>query len=692
MNYSWGNAKRSNTNDAYLDWFDHVYQPGRGGAFGYEIVLVRLKPTGSPASTETTLVWLAAQADQATAASDFILDNVERERIAALIQNPPAADAQVDVFLHKKRDAVDFAKTYKVEFVVIPHGAARPQSVQTAKPTKPMLSPIVAVIDDAIGYLNARFISDASGTRKTRLHSVWLQTQDQLVENGSHVTMQNGLQVDAASIDALLAKGSQLDETAEYAAVNDRLFGHQISPIWNGVTAGAGSELASTHGTTVCDIAGGADPLDEDDALRDCPMLAVQLPPQAVEDTSGATLQPYVVRALRWIIDQADSLAVNGQHRPLVVNLSIGVLAGAKDGTSLIDRQIAAEILRREQRTGVPMRVVFAFGNDNLTRQIGHMTLKPKKQKPVTLRVQSEDYTPSFVELRADRPEDLLLQLECLQASPLTLGSIPAGKSVSLAAGDGRAVARVYSVAPQPLDGGGQTAPYYLLAIAPTAAFAAGKVLAPSGPWTITLGTQNAKQSVRIEVQRDDRPLGFQALARQSYLDDPELWNWTPPKKTPYTPPANGPVTTRGTHSAWISPDMPAQIYCVGAALGDTGFAAPYTATGAPDVRKEPSLSAIGDSSWTLRGIMASGTLSGTTTVLSGTSVAAPQITRSLAQLFTSNPDIGPWHTAAQNAQAEIDALAALQWSFEPKYQIDQLGALTVSDEAGLRSRMDQAY
>lgn len=280
MNFSWGGAKRSKTDNAYLDWFDHVYQPGRDGAFGYDITLVRLKPTGSPASIKTTLTWLAAQADQATAASDFILDDVERVRIAALIQDPPRADVQVDVFLHQKRSVENFAKTYKAEFVLIPNGAARPKSVQTAKPTKPMLAPIVAVIDDAIGYLNARFTSDASGTRKTRLHGVWLQTQDQLVKNGSHVSMQNGLQVDAASIDALLAKGPQLDEAAEYAAVNDRLFGHEISPIWNGVTAGAGSELASTHGTTVCDIAGGAEPTDEDDALRDCPMLAVQLPPK----------------------------------------------------------------------------------------------------------------------------------------------------------------------------------------------------------------------------------------------------------------------------------------------------------------------------------------------------------------------------------------------------------------------------
>jgi len=132
--------------------------------------------------------------------------------------------------------------------------------------------------------------------------------------------------------------------------------------------------------------------------------------------------------------------------------------------------------------------------------------------------------------------------------------------------------------------------------------------------------------------------------------------------------------------------------YSVGAALGDTGFAAPYSATGAPYVSKNPSVSAIGDSSWTLRGVMASGTLSGTTAVMSGTSVAAPQITRELAILFSSNPAIGPWQSASANASAEMAALSALDWSFVPQYQIDQLGPLNVSREAGVRPRMDQAY
>jgi hypothetical protein len=690
MYFTWGAAKSTKATDPYRDWFDHVYQPGMSGSYGYEIVLVKLKPTGTPPSFENTLVWLAQQADNAIASSDFLMDNVEREHLAALIAHPPSEAP--DVFVHKKRTAKNFEKTYKSQFDVIPNGAAQPKFSATAEPTKPVAAPIVAIVDDAIGYLNARFCSDADGSRKTRLARIWLQTEDELVENGNNRSMQNGLQIAGSTIDAHLSKGNRLDESAVYAAINETLYGNRISPIWHGITAGAGSELANTHGTQVSDIAGGADPADTSDPLLVCPMLAVQLPPQAVEDTSGSKLQPYVVRAVRWIIDQANTLTVDGQHRPLIVNLSLGVLAGSKDGTSLIERQLAAEVLRREMRTGMPMRIVFAFGNDNLTRQTGYMELKPSKPQDVTLRVQSEDYTPSFVELRGERPEDLLLQLDCLGSDPLALGTIQAGKSVSLAAKNGADVARVYSIAPQPLDGGSETSAYYVLAIAPTASFEGGKPIAPSGAWKITLGSKGSKQDVRIEVQRDDRPLGFQALARQSYLDDHALWDWKEPKKTPYTPPANGPVTSRGTHSAWLSGTMPEQMYCVGAALGDTGFAAPYSATGAPYVRKEPSLSAIGDSSWTLRGVMASGTLSGTTSVMSGTSVAAPQITRELAILFAGNRDIGPWHPPARNAEAEMNYLKNLLWSFEPEFQLDQLGSVSVSREAGVRSRLDQAY
>ncbi|MEM6618628.1 MAG: hypothetical protein AAF631_04925, partial [Pseudomonadota bacterium] len=409
-------------------------------------------------------------------------------------------------------------------------------------------------------------------------------------------------------------------------------------------------------------------------------------------DTSGSQLSGYVLRGLRWILDQAAALADSEDTpRPIIVNVSIGVLAGAKDGTDLLSRQVAAEVLRHEAATGAPCRVVFAFGNDALTRQVAHMTATHAAQT-LTLRVQSEDYTPSFVEIRPNRPADLRLGLRGLSSAPLPLGPLAAGQAVTLLDGKGRAAARVYAVGARPLDGGGETAAWYLVALAPTATFAWDKPLAPSGVWEIDLASDGGDQDVRLEVQRDDRPMGFQPLARQSYFDDPALWDWRERPKSPYLPLATGPVTQAGTHSAYVDAQMPEQIYAVGAALSDTGFAAPYSAVGAPWVAPEPGTSAIGDSSWTLRGVLASGTLSGTAAVISGTSVAAPQIARELALMFLSGADIGPWHDASQNRTDEVAHLSALPWSFAPTYDLDRLGPVTVSRESGLRPRLDTGW
>ncbi|WP_069300191.1 S8 family serine peptidase [Neptunicoccus sediminis] len=694
MDFSWGTPQETSVVDGYLDWFDHVYQPAGGGALGYRPLLVRVKPTGRPATLLKTLRWIKRKLDAAGQGADFLIDGIERAHLDRLLAHPPAEDAAPDLFLHVSKSLGDFAAVYGRWLEPLPNGGARPPEPSTRAPAggAPHPAPVVAVIDDAIGYLNARFTTGTAPQRKTRLAAIWLQCEDSITDTDGQIGINCGRVLQAGDIDALLAQGDRLDEPAEYSAMNKALYDRQISPVWHGITAGGGSELASTHGTIVADIAAGADPLDGADTLCACPMLAAQLPPQAVEDTSGATLQPYVLRALRWIIWQADRLQVDGQHRPLVVNISLGVLAGSKDGTSLIERQIAAEVYRREARTGRPMRVVFAFGNDGLTRQVGTFDLEPEAPQSVTLRVQSEDYTPSFVELRPEDPDALLIGMDSLLSQPLVLGTVPLGHSVSLARGSAPAVARIYAIAPQQLDGGGQTSASYLLAIAPTAAFEAGKPLAPSGPWQITLGTNAAAQTVRIEVQRDDRPLGFQALARQSYLDDTALWVWKPPVKTKYAPKADGPVTRIGTESGWLSAGMPEQVYCVGAALCDTGFAAPYCATGGPLSAREPGVSAIGDSSWTLRGVLASGTLSGSATVMSGTSVAAPQITRQLAVLFASGADIGPWHPPSINAKREMAALSALDWSYVPQYELDQLGPLAVSAEAGLRARLDNGY
>lgn len=681
MRHHWSAPQGFDAADVYRDWFDHVYRPGTDGAFAYELTLVRMADP-----VDRNMRWLRRKVDEADAASDFLMDAQERARLQDAIDNPP--DWTPDFFVHRRRDVPDFSGRFANRFTLLPDGAGRPS---LAKPSRPGGSPapIVAIIDDGIGYLNARFTAADGDRLKTRLARVWLQAEDALEDTGANLVMRCGTEVSSAEIDGLLAGGAALDEAAEYAAMNEALYGRRFSPVWQGITAGAGSDLAVTHGTHVFDVAGGSDPLAPD-AIAQSPLLAVQLPPQAVEDTSGTKLSPYVLRGLRWIIDQAAAMTEGGVPRPLIVNVSIGVLAGSKDGTSLLERQMAAEVLRREAATGAPTRVVIAFGNDNLTRQIAHTELGAEAAE-LTLRVQSEDYTPSFVEIRPDRPGDLRLSVSGLLSDTLPLGGLAAGQMVSLGSAEG-AVARVYAVGARPLDGGGQTAAWFLLALAPTASLDMSKPLAPSGNWNIGLATDGAAQECRVAVQRDDRPQGFAPLARQSYLDDAGLWVWREPEKTPFARPAIGPVTRQGTHSAYASGDLPAQVWTVGAALSDSGFAAPYSATGAPWVAPQPGGSAIGDSSWTLRGVMASGTLSGTTAVASGTSVAAPQITRELALFYAGGPDAGPWLDPEVTRAAEEAALKALDWSFEPETAIDQLGAVCVSREAGLRARLDDGW
>ncbi|MEM9852328.1 MAG: hypothetical protein AAF761_10060, partial [Pseudomonadota bacterium] len=268
MRYTWDSPRGFDAANVYRDWFDTVYAPGDDGAFGFETVLVRLaKPI------KDTLAWIAAQADNPAPASDFLIDGQERARIARLLAHPP--DWAPDVMIHKRRSVAGFWGKYQDKFAYLPDGAGRPKLPRPSRPAR-MGAPLLAVIDDGVGYLNAQFTrTDTDGTRRTRLTRVWLQAQDQL----EGTAMVCGEEVPAQAIDTLLAQGATFDEGAEYAAVNDRLYGRRDSPVWGGLTAGPGTDLAVTHGTHVADIAAGSDPLTPD-AVSDCPMVAVQLPPQ----------------------------------------------------------------------------------------------------------------------------------------------------------------------------------------------------------------------------------------------------------------------------------------------------------------------------------------------------------------------------------------------------------------------------
>lgn len=502
-----------------------------------------------------------------------------------------------------------------------PAAAALPASLGAAASPPPVT---VGVVDHAIGFLNCRFRTGPRAER-TRFYGHWVQALERRVTGGG---IASGRVLDAAAISAMLTNcRDAADEAAHYARLAEELHRPQ---------ARAGTGLGFSHGTHVADLAAGAEP-GAGDPVEDWALLGVSLPPEAIEDTSGHAMAAYLVQGVRWIFRTAEEMGGAG---PVIVNLSLGVLAGAKDGSHVVARAVERERAAFAAATGRAAHVVLAFGNWQRSRQVARLTDIPAGGSGgLDWRLQPDDHTASFLELRfediAGPPRTLKLSL-AHEGGPAAEVRVPAaGKARSLVL-DGKEIGALYHVEPPAPDPGeAAAAPYLCLAMAPTArdheqtAPSAGgaSALAPAGRWTLQVSNgTDAPTTVNLAVQRDDSVAGYRQRARQSYLDHRDAYGWDA-ETADHTNPAASPITREGTHSAYAGA---AAAATVGAARCPDLVAAPYSSRGAGWTLPAPSGSAVGDEAPALPGVLAAGTFSGAVRALSGTSGAAPQWTRAL--------------------------------------------------------------
>ncbi|MFN4171029.1 MAG: hypothetical protein ACK4GW_04660 [Pseudorhodobacter sp.] len=490
-------------------------------------------------------------------------------------------------------------------------------------------APIVAVIDDGIGFLNMRFCrrdrrKGAAARYRTRFHAIWLQAFRSVPAPAFGAAyVQAGEVLHRPEIDAILAHGPRLEESAAYRQLNLQLY----EP-----GAHRSTEYGFSHGTHVLDLAAGADPESDDPAL-DWPLLAVQLPPEAVDNTAGTQLEPCIVEGVRWILRQA--LRVNGQS-PVVINISFATFAGPKDGTKAIEALVAQMAERWQARHGRTVRVVYAWGNSRLHNQGAHLTLAPGTAEPVTWRLQPDDFAASFLELRPGNPTDMARLSVTLTppgpgAMPQGLGPIPPNMSRPILGPDGRSVGRFYHLGPRVTAPGVVTPAHAVIAMAPSAG-EAGTALIRPGAWVVTVAAQSGGPlPLRLEVQRGDTPSGYRLNGRQSYLDDPRAYDYDPESAGWTRPGSDCPITRQASHSSFVTARSDC-TYAVAAARDMPGLPpSRYSATGAAWTRPEPSLSGIGDRGTALLGMVATGTASGSGRVSNGTSVAAARVSRALA-------------------------------------------------------------
>mgnify|MGYP001236494073 CR=1 FL=1 len=488
----------------------------------------------------------------------------------------------------------------------------------------------IGIIDDGLAFAHARFRTDTAKGQKTRIKSIWLQD---IAAGGKDKSVVIGQVLEKGAINALIARHGD-DDAAIYRAVGLNNHGRTMhKPL----------AFRRGHGTFCLDLAAGADPSDR---VADRPIFAVQLPPEAVADVSGATVGSYVLQGVRHIMQAAD---FHASGIPLILNFSYGILAGPKDGTHPLERALDEMVAERKARTGGETRIVMSAGNSRLLRANAVMTLDAGAANTIEWLISPDDRTANFVEIWLDglhltsEPDDVRLTLVPpggSHAHTLSLGS----DRVHLLQDGSTLIAAM--TAQRGLGAEGKRV-RVLLAVGPTTRMHdTANTLAPAGRWRITMtNTGGGPVDARLYIQRDGTPAGYPFKGRTSRFDHTQAYERDPVSRNFSHPATTCPIRRDDSLSA-IATGTTSII--VGAMSTDEGpqgvIPSRYSSTGPTRNSKTIAHSAIADFGGVGGGMVAAGTLSGSWVIMNGTSVAAPQVVRALADAIAAvpSPNRGP--------------------------------------------------
>ncbi len=501
---------------------------------------------------------------------------------------------------------------------------------------------VVAVIDDAIPLAHPRLsVRAADGALVSRVASAWTMGARAWAP-ASEVPF--GREWRGPEVDSLRAahsdRGAGLDEEAMMRACG--LWDAARGPLH------AGGRRAS-HGAAVADLAAGMDP--DDPAARQRPVIAVSLPPEVTRDTAGTFAPWFVLLAILHVLDRARRLAaeLDSGPMPVAINLSYGVTAGSKDGGGLVEGLQGA--VARADLPGIgPVRFVLPAGNHRQRR----LRARVPKHGELSWQVPPDDATPSFLELWGPPQDTAPVPMRVRLRPPggkAREARLAHGTASELTVG-GRHMARAYLGLHRAPDG--RTREVMTLALPATDE--AADVRGPPGPWSLEVSGTGPFEA---HIQRDDAIPGFGGGARQMRFADPDYAPHGPEGRPfPYDPPGAGWTRREGTINAWATGGAPAQVAVAGALPvappgppwspdappaggGAPGKDAHYSGLPAdaagPDHPAALAMArAVCDLTPVTRGVRAAGGFAGATGRVTGTSVAAPQVTRAMADALAA--------------------------------------------------------
>jgi len=403
---------------------------------------------------------------------------------------------------------------------------------------------------------------------------------------------------------------------------------------------------AATHGSHVLDLMAGSVPARNrlspsravngtdnvpptwakvTDTASQAALVLVQFPESALDDPSGRWLGFHVLDGLHYILRAAD------RAKRVVVNLSWGPQTGPHDGSSLLEQAMDNLVTQCKDKDKT-LDITLPAGNSFSARAHARFDIDKGCQK-LFWCIPPDGATPSFLEIWWPA-----------QASLITL-TPPQGNAIPVPAAVGftnivHAGAVVGGVTVI-LHWSGKT--MALVAIHPTANRMATVVNAPHGRWGIQIQAQSEKDSgqAHIYVARADHNMGQKRKAVASYLWDQKYEEMRRKKDgMDAADPAGSSVKREGTLNGIATGG---QVHVAGGYRLSDGHVAHYSSSGpavSPSMRVGPDWIYPTDESMALKGIQASGVRSGSVFRLTGTSTAAPQLAREIANRSLPTPPL----------------------------------------------------
>lgn len=479
-----------------------------------------------------------------------------------------------------------------------------PAATQFTQPAESNAPVVLAVIDRGCAFLH-QTLRNPMNPQSTRLLALWDQgTQLGLQPWAAPEGFLYGRELTGPAINALIATMSAqgLDETAIYRSADYLMDTRQRL-----------REFA--HGTHVLDTAAGrvlapssrsSTKPDEDDAASGVPLIFVDVPDLSEGDTTGAASSAFMMDALRYIRRRA------GPKAQVVVNISLGALAGPHDGTSLFEKAMDHVLL-----TDGRMLLTLAGGNAGdaeVDRWHASGCLTKGATAEFLWRLRPDDPTDSFVELWFKAQDGgnaaVSVQLTAPDGSQIAWRPLQPGAAILPGQQPDCPRAAIYTRTA----GDRGTDTMALVAVAPCTG---ARAAAPAGLWC-------------IEVQAEgDQTTPFDAWIQR---DEP-VWEGGVPVQS-FFEAVHGAAKLTGLGSL-SSLATGKNTFVVGAADATTGTMTLYTSRGAapgPTRRDGRDIDTfeIADESPTVIGLLAAGVLSGTWVRMGGTSVAAPRLARRL--------------------------------------------------------------